>query len=100
MTPRSAFALFAAAVALSACGGDAKPEQSASGERTDSSAGLVIPTATAYKPTGDIASAALVVNLVGDPAAPVPVPACADAEPGPGTVFWVEGIREGKPLPN
>jgi hypothetical protein len=100
MMPRSAPFAMAALMALGACAGDSSSAASASGERPDSAGGIVIPPATAYKPTDDVASTALVVNLIGDPAAPAATPACKDAEPGPETVFWVEGIREGKPLPN
>lgn len=55
---------------------------------------------TPYHPTAGNVSTALVVNVVGDSTAPAPTPACQSAEPQPGTVFWVDGIREGKPLPN
>jgi len=60
----------------------------------------VIAPSTPYKPSETNVSTALVVNVVGDSTATRPAPACESDEPEPGTVFWVDGIREGKPLPN
>lgn len=55
---------------------------------------------TPYHPNNADVSTALVVNLVGDSTAPAPTPTCEGEDTQPGTVFWVDGIREGKPLPN
>ena len=98
--PRSVFVL-AAAATIAACGGDSKAAQAASAQaRDDSAGGLVIAPSTPYKPSETNVSTALVVNVVGDSTATRPAPACESDEPDPGTVFWVDGIREGKPLPN
>jgi len=98
---RLGFALIAlASVALGACGGDSKSAEAASRIKSDSAGGLVIAPSTPYRPTGAEVSTALVVTLVGDSTAPEPVAACQSDDPQPGTVFWVDGIREGKPLPN
>lgn len=55
---------------------------------------------TPYRLSNVEASTALVVTLVGDSTAPAPTPTCKTEDPQPVTVFWVDGIREGKPLPN
>jgi hypothetical protein len=59
------------------------------------------PTSTPTR-SGAETSTALVVNLVGDSTsqAPAAAPACKTQVAEPGTVFWVDGIREGKPLSN
>jgi hypothetical protein len=41
-----------------------------------------------------------VVNVVGDSTATTQAPACETQAPQAETVFWVDGIREGKRLPN
>lgn len=97
---RSLLILLAGAAAISACGGDSKSAEAASRITSDSAGGLVIAPSTPYRPSTAEVSTALVVNIVGDSTAPEPVPACKSEEPQPGTVFWVDGIREGKPLPN
>lgn len=101
---RSALIFAAATLAISAsgCSSDKQAAESASGIHTDSAGGLVIPPSTPYRPTGAESSAALVVTLVGDSSAgPATTPACAKgAAPANETVFWVDGLREGKPLPN
>jgi hypothetical protein len=99
MKPRSHLLMLALAAAA-ACGNDSKSAEAASAERPDSSGGLVMAPSTPYHPTAGNLSTALVVNVVGDSTAPAPAPACQSDEPQPGTVFWVDGIREGKPLPN
>ena len=90
-------------VALSlaiACGGDSKSAEAASELRADSAGGLVVAPTTPYRPTDGAAATDLVVTMGGDSAtSAAPAPACAAAGT-PGTVFWVDGIREGKPLPN
>jgi hypothetical protein len=102
MMPRSlSLALLAAAAALSACGQESKPAQAATKEKADSAGGLVIAPGVPYRPTNGAASTALVVTMVGDSTAgPAVTPGCANAEPAPETVFWVDGVREGKALPN
>ena len=94
---------FALSIGLSAaaCSGDSKSVETASGLRADSAGGLVEAPTTPYRPTDAEASTALVVTLVGDTAAQAPPAACTTTgEPSPATVFWVDGLREGKPLPN
>lgn len=101
MMPRFHLPMLAFA-AIAACGGESGSAEAASAQRADSSGGLVMAPSTPYHPTAGNVSTALVVNLVGDSTAPAPAPAaaCQASEPQPGTVFWVDGIREGKPLPN
>jgi hypothetical protein len=99
MNSRIPLLMILAATAIAGCGGDSRAAEAASA-RPDSSGGLVIAPSTPYRPTGVESSTALVVNLVGDSTAPAPTPACKSDDPQPGTVFWVDGIREGKPLPN
>src|SRR4051794_13723282 len=91
-----------AAASLSGCGTESKSAEAATTARADSSGGLVIAPSTPYRPNNANVSTALVVNVVGESgvAAPAPAPACQNEDPQPGTVFWVDGIREGKPLPN
>ena len=90
------------ALTVAACGGGSKSAESASELRSDSAGGLVVAPTTPYRPTDGDAATALVVNLAGDSTggAPTSTPACESGEPNPETVFWVDGIREGKPLPN
>jgi hypothetical protein len=91
----------ALATSLAACSGDQKAAEAASELHTDSAGGLVIAPSSPYHPTGVEASSALVVSLVGDSTtAAKPTGDCASASSGAETVFWVDGIREGKPLPN
>jgi hypothetical protein len=86
---------------LAACGSRAGSDEAASGIRTDSAGGLVVAPSEPYRPTDGDAAAALVVTLVGDSTAPAAVaPSCAPAAGAGETIFWVDGIREGKPLPN
>jgi hypothetical protein len=94
--------LLAASLVVAGCGGDSKAAQPASALHSDSAGGLVIAPSTPYRPTDGEASTALVVNLAGGSTveAPAPSPACASGEANPETIFWVDGIREGKPLPN
>jgi hypothetical protein len=99
MKPRSL--LFAvAALAAAGCGGESKSAEAASVARSDSSGGLVIAPSTPYHPNNVQSSTALVVTMVGDSTAPEPTPTCTSGDPSPETVFWVDGIREGKALPN
>ena len=103
MKPRRlVFALAASLSAATACSNDQRSAESASGLRADSAGGLVIPPSTPYRPTGADASTALVVTLVGDSAPGAT--ASATCRPGTAstieTVFWLDGIREGKPLTN
>ena len=100
MTPRSILILLAAAAGVAACSDSKSAEAASQKTRADSSGGLIIASGAPYKATGVEASTALVVNVVGDSSAPPPAPACQSEDPQPGTVFWVDGIREGKPLPN
>ena len=62
----------------------------------------MIAPSTPYHPNNVQSSTALVVTMVGDSTAPEPTPTCTsgDPSPSPETVFWVDGIREGKALPN
>ena len=84
-----------------ACGGESKSAEAASELRADSAGGLVVAPTTPYRATGGDAPTDLVVTMSGDSATPAAAaPACAAAAGSPGTVFWVDGIREGKPLPN
>lgn len=97
---RLSLILIAALATLPACSADRKPAEAAS-IRTDSAGGLVIPPSEPYHPTGAEASSALVVTLVGDSTAPAkPAGACATGTTSGETVFWLDGIREGKALPN
>jgi hypothetical protein len=101
MKPLSLALALSIGLSAAACSGDSKAAEAASGLRADSAGGLVEAPSTPYKPTEAEASTALVVTLVGDTAAPVQPAACTtNGEPSPATVFWVDGIREGKPLPN
>lgn len=88
--------------AATGCSSDQKSAEAASGVRTDSAAGLVIPPSTPYRPTANEAPTTLIVTLTGDStAAPLAGPKCADGTtPQIETVFWLDGIREGKALPN
>lgn len=102
MKPRNLF-LVIAALAAAACGGESKSAEAASAVKSDSSGGLVMAPSTPYRPSQVESSTALVVTLVGDTSVSAQKPACSsnsDESPGPETVFWVEGVREGKPLPN
>src|SRR4051812_25399424 len=92
--------IFLAAAVLGACSTESKSAEAATTIRADSSGGLVIAPSSPYRPNGANVSTALVVNLVGDSGTPAPTPVCQGEDPQPGTVFWVDGIREGKPLPN
>lgn len=101
MTPRRIVFALAATVSALACS-NGKSAESASGLKADSAAGLVVPPSTPYRPTDAEASTALVVTLMGDSTAATPAgEAC---KPGTAstaeTVFWLDGIREGKPLTN
>jgi hypothetical protein len=89
-----------AAASLGGCGSESKSAEAATTARADSSGGLVIAPTTPYRPSSAEVSTALVVNLVGNSSNPAPAAVCQDEEPQAGTVFWVDGIREGKPLPN
>lgn len=107
MSRLSAVAVAAAALSLtiSGCSNDGSQAQSASREstRADSAGGLVMAPTTPYKPTDANPPTALVVTLAGDsttaPASSVPGCTTAGSEAAPETVFWVDGIREGKRLP-
>jgi hypothetical protein len=100
MNPRRIALILAAAVSA-ACGNPDQSAESASAIHTDSAGGLVIPSGEPYRETDGTASTALVVNLAGDSTAvPTPAGPCT-AEPGAAeTIFWVDGVRAGKPLPN
>ena len=93
------FALLAAAALSTACGGSSEPAESASDIRTDSAGGLVIAPSTPYRATQSGTATDLVVTVSGDSAGLTATTTCAGAPAGE-TVFWVDGIREGKPLPN
>jgi hypothetical protein len=100
MMPLRLALLIAAAAATAACGPGDDAAASASDIRTDSAGGLVVAPSTPYRPTDGDASTALVVTVAGDSAA-TPAGACTAGTPATSeTVFWVDGIREGKPLPN
>jgi hypothetical protein len=100
MMPRT-LVLAIACLAAAACGGESKSAEAASVVKSDSAGGLVWAPSTPYRPSNVESSTALVVTLVGDPSAPVPKPACTTGDaPSPETVFWVEGVHEGKALPN
>jgi hypothetical protein len=99
MRPHAALIALAAAV-LSGCDESKSAEAASKNVRADSAGGLVIAPSTPYRPNGIATSTALVVNLIGELTSSAPAPACTTEEPAPGTVFWVDGIREGKPLPN
>ena len=95
----SAFAVILAAA--SACASEKNTAEAASDVRTDSAGGLVISSGIPYRESPSDASAALVLTVAGDSAAARSAPRCADGSSATGgTVFWVEGIHEGKPLPN
>jgi hypothetical protein len=100
MMHRSPLIALAAATLVAACSDSKSAEAASKQARADSSGGLVIAPSAPYRPTGPQVSTALVVNVVGDSTAPEPPAACKTDDPQPGTVFWVDGIREGKPLPN
>lgn len=102
MKPRRlVFALTASIFAATACSNGPQSAESAS-LRADSAGGLVIPPSTPYRPTAGDASTALVVTLMGDSAPGATT--SATCKPGEAsaieTVFWLDGIREGKPLTN
>lgn len=103
MMPRLRHYLIAtAAAATLGCSGD-RSADAASDVKSDSAAGLVVPPSEPYRPTTIEASTALVVTLVGDPAAtpsPKSTAGCSNVPATTETVFWVDGLREGKPLPN
>jgi hypothetical protein len=93
--------LAVAALATAACGGESKSAEAASVVKTDSAGGLLMAPSTPYRPSNVESSTALVVTLVGEPGASAAKPPCATGDtPSPETVFWVEGVHEGKPLPN
>ena len=102
MKPRRLVLALAASISVTACSDDQISAESASGLRADSAGGLVIPPSTPYRPTGADASTALVVTLMGDSAPGVTANATCrpGAVPAIETVFWLDGIREGKPLTN
>jgi hypothetical protein len=98
----SRLALTCAAMLIAgACSDHRESAEAASVTRSDSAGGLVIAPSSPYRPTGVEASTALVVTLVGDSTAPARSTAGTCPSGGaPETVFWLDGIREGKPLPN
>ena len=102
MKPLALTLALAVGLASTGCGADTKSAEAASELHTDSAGGLVVAPTTPYRPTDGDASTDLVVNLAGDSTsgAAASKPACAGGEPNPETIFWVDGIREGKPLPN
>jgi hypothetical protein len=101
MKPQSVLLILAAAAGISACGESKSAEAASKDTRHDSAGGLVIAPSTPYRPNGAETSTALVVNLVADSTSPPVTPSCkSDDVSEAGTVFWVDGIREGKPLPN
>lgn len=91
--------LAAAALSSAACGSGSRPAESASGITTDSAAGLVVPPSTPYRPSDGGAATDLIVTVAGDTTATGITSACVGAS-ATESVFWVDGIREGKPLPN
>lgn len=99
---RSRVALtFAVIVAAGACSSPGESAEVASATRSDSAGGLVMAPSTPYKPTDVEASTALVVTLVGDSTSPArPAAGTCPNAGAPETIFWLDGIREGKPLPN
>lgn len=97
MYRRPVVALILVTLANAACGGGSA---GGSGDTTkltaDSAGGLVEAPSEPYRETG-AGSGALVVTLSADSAA-TPAPTCGSSEPE--TVFWIDGLREGKALPN
>jgi hypothetical protein len=88
-------------LAAAACSSDRGTAESGSDVRTDSAGGLVISSGIPYRETQSDAAAALVVTVPGDSSSGASAPRCGDGSSATGgTVFWVEGIHEGKPLPN
>ena len=100
MQRRPSILLALVSLAVTACGGTSDSAESGSILRTDSAGGLVIAPSTPYRPTDAESSTDLVVTLVGDSSAQAPATSCTGGDTQPETVFWVDGIREGKPLPN
>lgn len=104
MSRRVLLALTAAlATTVSGCSSDSESAELAAiaGLRSDSAGGLVMAPSTPYKATGATAPGALVVTLSGESTTPDDAIGCAPSKPGSAfeTVFWVDGIREGKALP-
>lgn len=83
-----------------ACGSSSDSAEPGSALRSDSAGGLVEAPSTPYRPTAAETATALVVTIGGDSTATQTTPACAPQTANPETIFWVDGIREGKPLPN
>ncbi len=95
----------AAVAAASACSKASTPKKAQAAEETkaDSAGGLIVPPSEPYKAGASTAQTALVVSLVGDSGlAPRVAPACKSSDVDSSaatTIFWLDGIREGKPLP-
>ena len=99
-----------ALIGVSGCSSGAKTTKSAEvatqqGTHSDSAGGLVIAPRTPYVPGSHSGPAALVISLARDSVSPsrsldgaCEVPA-AKSEAVSDAVLWVDGIREGKPLP-
>jgi hypothetical protein len=96
--------LAAAIAAASACSKDSTARQAQAGDDTkaDSAGGLIVSPTEAYRPSNSSAQTALVISVVGDSGAVSPAaPDCKadDDTSAATTIFWLDGIREGKPLP-
>jgi hypothetical protein len=94
-----------AGIILGCTSGDARPAQVASKDtlRTDSAAGLVVPPSDPYT-VGHAGTASITFTVPKDTIGPpVEQGSCeVAADPPPTTrdaLIWVDGIREGKPLP-
>jgi hypothetical protein len=100
--PRSPLLAFVLCAAIGCSGGGAADQSATGALKTDSAGGLVVAPSTPYRATDASGPAALVVTLEGGAtAAPVQNPPACAAPPASAieTVFWLDGIREGKALP-
>jgi hypothetical protein len=102
MKPRFLALTLACGLAAVGCADKSGSAAADSTLRTDSAGGLVVAPSEPYQPNELEASTALVVTLVGDSvgAPKAPVACTTSGEPSSQTLFWVDGIRAGKPLPN
>lgn len=101
MKPLRLVSAFAVLLAAAGCASEKNTAEAASAIHTDSAGGLVISSGIPYRAGQSDAAAALVVTVAGDSASASSAPRCGDGSSATGgTVFWIDGIREGKPLPN
>jgi hypothetical protein len=101
----SRIALAAAIVTAAACSKETAPKKAQAADETkaDSAGGLVVPPSEPYRPGNAGSAASVVVSLVGDSGSTPSVASCKSADDDgastASTIFWLDGIREGKPLP-